>query len=229
MILLRGFSLGHPFVWLTALAVLTVVGFFSLLRSLKAVGELRHFTVQFQQFFRRWFNSGRQDWEAYQWLIANSGRIQREMGTYGEMAHFSDGRVQVTNYPLLYNAIPTIRDLSAHNDFGLEFARINWFGERVDEALIRYGGALDEQERDVRALLRNPLVWFREGVRLVLALPFSLLWWLGIFSAASLAALTQGRTFRLSAGLVALIGFIAAIFGIVSGWHDMTEFISKLL
>jgi hypothetical protein len=50
------------------------------------------------------------------------------------------------------------------------------------DVLVRYSGTLDEWDQDSRKDLKNPIVWFREGVRTVIAIPFRFLKFLGILS-----------------------------------------------
>ncbi len=65
--------------------------------------------------------------------------------------------------------------------------------------------------------LRNPIVWFREGVAVILLLPVRLLRSLGLLSESGSASVARSALFRLVAGLVALIGLLASFIELVLG------------
>ena len=223
------FLQAHPYGSLATIVVVNLWGLLSILNALRFGLGLENASTDFQRTFRNWSNSGRQDYRAYEKLIGNSAKIQNEMGDYGLMARLVDRGTEYRNYPVILNALPTIKNLHVNNKFGMETERINWFTERVDEALIRYRSAISDRQSALRSQLRNPIIWLREGTRLLLALPFSLTGWLGIVSSGTTSAITLNPIFRAFAGLLAAIGFVASIFSIVSGWHDVKSLLDGWL
>lgn len=95
----------------------------------------------------------------------------------------------------------------------------------LQDTLVRYIGTLDDVREGIVSALKNPLVWLGEGVRVVIALPFSVLAWLGMMSQRRADLITAGGIFKLASGLVGTIGFLSGVMGIVLGWDQFLSFL----
>src|SRR5438067_10931687 len=125
--------------------------------------------------------------------------------------------------------LPEIRRLAADNEFGLWNNLIEQYAHTFDEALIRYIGSFEEQRNELATSARNPVIWFREGIRLLIASPILILVWLGVFGTSTLYRLTHGLVFKLLATTASLLAFVSAVFSIVLVWDDMQKLIFRWL
>ncbi len=109
--------------------------------------------------------------------------------------------------------------------FGRE---IIYYVQTIEDVLRRYTGTIDEKVTSKKAPLRNPLIWFTEGVKSILAFPLYILVSFGIFGTKLLESIVNSNLFKILSGLVALIGFASAIITIVVGYEDFISIIKEL-
>ena len=50
---------------------------------------------------------------------------------------------------------------------------------RVDDVLLAFVSAINNLTDEKKKDLKNPLIWLREGVRFIVTIPISLLYWSG--------------------------------------------------
>lgn len=103
------------------------------------------------------------------------------------------------------------------------------YATSIQEAIVRYAGVLEDREDEFTKSIRNPVIWFREGVRMIVGLPLSLLGWLGALSEKSVSTLTSSKVFRIFSALVGIVGFVSAVMGIVLGWEQFLTMIKSWL
>jgi hypothetical protein len=192
--------------------------------------ERRAFADQFRSKFFSYVNSGGRDTSAYTWLIAASTKMQAEMGGFGIYDHFCGPGFQATNFAIIMNGVPGIRDWFGKNqrDRGIWQDQINGYIQLVDDAIVRYLGSLEYVLTHLPSRW-NPVIWFREGIKAWIASPLTLLSWFGVIGAATVSQLVGSKPFQAFGGIAAVISFMSGIFGIVLGWEDMHKFVSKLL
>ena len=85
-------------------------GLFEIVRERRELEQCRAFATEFRSRFITYSKNPSQEFQTYTWLIANSPQMQMEMGDMGILHHFIDGRYSVTNYPIILNLLPTIRN-----------------------------------------------------------------------------------------------------------------------
>jgi hypothetical protein len=153
--------------------------------------------------------------------------MQRELGGHGIMAMFKPpfANVEYRDYQVVVNMLPEYRQ--AAGDFILQRNQAPQYASAIRDVLVRYSGVLSEAQEDVRGELRNPLVWFREGVRAILATPVKVLENFGILTPETSATVTASRLLRVASGVVALVGLIAALVQIVTGWDATLAFLRR--
>ena len=83
--------------------------------------------------------------------------------------------------------------------------------------------------QDFLSRIKNPLVWFREGVKIILLLPLSILNQLGLFSNKFYYKLKSSLFFKITSSLIAIIGFVSSIVTIVLGWNKFYQIIKSIL
>src|SRR3984893_19268522 len=103
-------------------------GLFQLRKERRSLETRRAFATEFRSRFHAYASNPEQEFQTYTWLIANSPQMQMEMGGLGILEHFTDGRYSVTNYPIILNMLPTIRNAvdNDHRYHGL-------FGEDINK------------------------------------------------------------------------------------------------
>jgi hypothetical protein len=99
----------------------------------------------------------------------------------------------------------------------------------IGETLGRYFGLSADLIRERQRELRNPLVWFREGVRALLLWPVQLLESLGLGSGSRTASLARSSAFQTISGAVAVISFVASVIEILLGWEQTVDAVRGLL
>src|SRR5215469_2309798 len=203
----------------SGLFLFCAVGLFKIVKVRRHFRQRRTFANEFREKFSKYVNNPVQELPTFNWIIANSPQMQIEMGNYAIYSHFRDARGEYTNYPIIMNIPLEIRllfdGIPRHGN--LFQSHLNQYISMVDQAILRYFGYLDFTLKNSLSDLRNPVIWFREGIRVAIASPLSLLHWLGVLSAATVSRLTGHSAFKALAGIASVIGFVSAIFGIVTG------------
>jgi hypothetical protein len=196
-------------------------------RRLRAILARKSFLHDFAERFSRYLQSHGQDDTLYVELTQRVGRMQMELGPHGIMAMYRPpfANYAYTNFQVLINLLPEFRQAAA--SWGLE-NQARQHADTIRDVLLRYSGDLDTIEQSARSDLRNPVVWFREGVGGVLSIPFRLLGSLGILTPSIESAITGSVLLRLASGVVALITLLAAIVQILTGWEASIAFLRKL-
>jgi hypothetical protein len=216
-----------PGIWfLLALASLFVIGFVALLRSASKVESNLEFTAEYREKFHAFVDQD--DSSAYAWLTLNANRMQAQMGSEGLMTFkppFANHMIQ--NYPVVLNVLPEVR--KCLTDELLSRTLLNQYASLLDETLMRYQGSLLERHRQAVGLVKNPVVWLASGIRSVLAVPIWFLASAGVLPRSFASRILGSSVYRVLSGLVATIGFISAIVGLVTGWEQFAVILRKLV
>jgi len=159
--------------------------------------------------------------ENYSWLLRHSYEMQADMGEFGVMGYRpAYERYVIPNCPVVLNCLPQMR-----RTLELEFSGGSAFeehGAMLQEAILRYAGALEGQAREMNGLLRNPIVWFRYGIQLLLLIPFMILRSLGLRMIPENGVLQNQSAFRAFAAVAAIAAFCSSVVTIVAGWDKVS-------
>lgn len=209
-----------------AVTLLAAVGFARLFRIALRIGDRIVFATEFLEQFQKYAASRGQDTEAYGWLVHRSTKMQQHMGDAGVYAYYKPpfANYRVTNYPIILNGIPELRqayEAGYMSDVGGQIA------SALQESFVRYMGQLDDLRESHIREMKNPFVWLREGVRLIIASPVYLLSWMGLVGESTASAFIQSRLFKVVSGLVTLVGLIASVMTIVLGWDQFLKLIGR--
>jgi hypothetical protein len=214
-------ALSDRTVLLLLLALSCGLGLLRLVRSKLRLSEEMAFAAEFMQKLKAYVESNGSDTESYGWLTHRSNKMQQKMGYHGVYASYRPpyANFQYPNYPIILNMLPELRktfedDVLRRSDLPHQYA------VSIQEAVIRYDGVLEDREDEILKNIRNPVIWFREGVRMIVALPVSLLGWLGALSEKSVLTLTSSKVFRIFAAVVGFVSFVSAVMGITLGWEQ---------
>ena len=161
-------------------------------------------------------DSNGNDTITYGWLLLRSNKMQNLLGPQGIIHHFKPpfANYAYKNYPVILNMIPEVRKFIG----GISVKYAHEYAITIRECIIRYAGTLEDLADILYKELFNPFIWIRETFQIVTALPFFLLNWFGIISTSALRSITSNILFKLSSGFIAVVGFLSAIIGIITGW-----------
>lgn len=129
----------------------------------------------------------------------------------------------IKNYPIILNMVPEIRRLFAQDEFRLFHRMVGDYACMVDEALLRYVGALVDALNESRRRLLNPFIWFRLSVEQLLSVPVLMLKWSGLIGAGVIAAVQGNILFRGLSAAITFIGLISSAVTILLGWSDTVK------
>lgn len=195
-----------------------------ILKDLDFAREYRDKFVEFvNHYFKnndRWSNKGNIDGETYVWLTMNVNKIQNKVGGFGIMTYKpAYQNYMINNYQLIVNTLPLFREGKVEN----------FDANSVDDCLLRYLGHLEGNTQESLKNLKNPIIWFREGIREILSIPILLLSWFGIFSTRTVNRIIDSAFFKIIAGLFALVTFISGVVTIIVGYKETLTFFQRFL
>lgn len=204
-----------------ALVLVLSLGLLSLIREKSHVSEDIAFSDEFMHKLKAYVESNGRDNEPYAWLTHRSSKMQKILGAYGVYASYRlpYANLQYQNYPIILNILPELRK-TLEDKFLSRGGLAQQYAFSLQETIIRYGGVLEDRENEFFKSIRNPVVWFREGIRIIVALPLSILEWFGILSEKSVSALISSKAFRLCTAFFGIVSFVSAVMGIALGWEQ---------
>jgi hypothetical protein len=214
-----------------ALAVCGVcaIGYFSLRAAHRRLLATMSLTADFLQHLQRFLQTRAADSENYSWLLRNSYELQANMGEFGIMGQFhaAYSRQIVQNWPIVINSLPAMRR-SLERDFGSGTEEFIEYGALMQEAILRYVGPLENQDREARSQLKNPVIWFRYGIQWLIFSPFTILRWLGIHSIPEQGKLGRNPVLRFLSIVASIVAFVSTLVTIIAGWDHVKLFLDHL-
>lgn len=200
------------------LGILTT-GFIRIRQAMSKLLDERDEVHRYIQAFGRYNTSNGADGEAYGELIDRSVRIQQVMGPLGIMRNYVApfGRFVAAKYEIIMNGVPAMRHEMDRFAGGRDYRNL------VGEALGRFIGWAEDRIQVKAREIRNPVIWFREGVAGLLLLPVWLLQSVGLLSPSGTARFAASPLFRYLTGLVSLLGFIATLIEITLGGENALD------
>lgn len=208
------------------LILIFLIGFFKVYRRLNKAKTDLIFSFEFLEKLKTYLDSNGNDTSTYGWLLNRSNKMQNTLGGYGIIHQFKPpfANYAYKNYPIILNMIPEVRK----NMESISMKYAHEYAITIQECIIRYAGTVEDLIESLMNELLNPFVWIRETFQIITALPFFLLNWFGIISVSALRSITSNIFFRLLSGFFAVVGFLSAIIGILTGWEKFTAVLSAL-
>lgn len=220
------------------LIVVCIFGFIKVFLSKRESENEKNFAISYLNKYREFSNDLIKDnynSDTYEWLKLNSAKMQTQMGEYGIAQAYKPAFSDLIyhNYQVIVNGISRIRDL--HRQVGTIGVR-SGLGANVlydeisgiDDMLLTYIGAKDNHVSNKVKEMKNPIVWLREGVRTVVTLPISIMFWSGIIHYGTYNTLVNNFFVNLISFLVASIGLVSSIVTIVTGYEPFMQIIDKI-
>lgn len=216
---------------LSMIAFLLAVGFTRVLREVLRGEEKIKDISNFLNKFGKYVQSQGSDYEAYLWLIQKSPKIQAMLGGYGEASLFRPpfANFAYRDYQIIVNVIPEIRKEFEDDAYLRNTRALNEYIALVRDSLLRFVGVLNDELETKKKKLKNPVIWFSEGVSWLLLLPFSLVQWVGLLSERLVNGIANHVLFKIMAGLASLLGVISTLMTIMLGWGAFLSAIQNLL
>lgn len=212
---------------LLILAGLAGLGLVVLMRAYYHIRKRRSFTSEVFERFQQAATAqqeGEVDEEATTWLTYHADRMQQYLVEQGIVTY----EPAVTEYPgltpeddatmmrgraLLLDAIPQFR--TPHADPRTL--------DRVNDLLVRYLGATEEEQRRRGWRLLNPLLWLREGIRAVLLSPLYLLHGFDLVRATTVRRVGGAVLVKVLVLIVYLTLVLGAGAVLAFGWEEVVE------
>lgn len=167
-----------------------------------------------------WSQKGNVDQEQYIWLTKNVNTMQSYLGYIGTLHYVAPFQLYtINNYQILINTIPKFRN-SQVKEYDINAA---------DDCLVRYIGVVEKKLDYDKKDLKNPIIWFKEGIHDIMSLPLFVFSWFGIISNKSLSKFMTNTVYKFITGIIALVTLISGIVTIIQGKEATFEMINKLL
>jgi len=207
------------------LGVIFSIGFITNLREFLQYKKRDDFAYEYFNNLKKYIESGGNDNISFTWLTSKSSKIQNQMGTFGIVGYKPPGANYIhNNYQLIVNGLSELRQNYSERYIMDRLA--NEMAATLQEALIRYIGHLEDKVEASKSNLFNPIIAFREGVRLILAIPFKLLGWFGIVSMSIIYSFTTSTIFKIFSGIAAIVALLGTVMSLVLGWSDFVKIIT---
>ncbi len=194
---------------LAILIAILAIGIWRIVARLIGARQQARLTRDFRARFHAFANSSGEDTQAYERLAFLAERMANAMGSHAlvDATPPFTGR-SAKKYVTVLQFIPELRMHFADErggGFGVGNDGASWIYHTIDDALIRFLGALDATAKSSAKKLINPVAWLSEGMERLIALPVYLFGAFGLVEAGRAAEIEQRTAFRAIAGLAALI------------------------
>ncbi|MDR3667717.1 MAG: hypothetical protein P4L35_12810 [Ignavibacteriaceae bacterium] len=225
--------MGKIISFFVAFVLLILMGFILKRQKISKVVSRFKYTLDYYKNFvellNEVFQSKRINQEKYIWLTEKVNAMQRELGDSGIMHYYSDPLQGFTakEYQLLINFLPEISSYIHEFDNSIMLERFNSSARWCTDMFIRHQGDLKEMIENENKILYNPLSCFAEAIRCIVALPFSILYWLGILSEGMLYRIKHSWFLKFVNAIVILIGLIGSIITISLGWDGFQKLLNN--
>ena len=211
-----------------AIIIIILIGLVSIIFELNRITDKYNFASEYLEKFIEFVNSKGKKTSEYNWLILKSEKMQSQLGRSGLISYKMAGSHQfIPNYPVILNFIPDIKS-ELDKNYILSVDNFNYTINQVRECLLRHIGVMEEFKNDKSKEIRNPIIWFREGFKVILILPFSILNQLNLLNDHNYYKIKKSHITKFIASLITLLGFISSIMTISLGYVGFINLIKKL-
>ena len=205
-----------------------LLGLYKIFKVKISLYKKHNFTQQFLDNLNTYTQSRGNDSEAYTWLIHRSKKMQKQLGIEGIFATYRPphSNYQYSNYSIILQILPELRTAFEDRVFSTDSSARHYYSILRD-TLVRHLGSIHDSDELNSSMLKNPVIWLREGMQTLTVFPLTLLNWLGAISNVTVARLTKNRLFQCISVLISIVGFFSAVMGIILGWEQFTEMVKK--
>tara|TARA_R110001599_G_scaffold352834_1_gene588735 strand:+ start:7173 stop:7838 length:666 start_codon:yes stop_codon:yes gene_type:complete len=216
-------------IWLIlAITLLTIWGLIKQAFELKKLNADAAFAGNFLEKLKSYWESGGRDGEAYTWLIHRSYKMQANLGAIGILEGYSPPyqNVMYRQYPIVLNVLPELRRVLGDELLSKHLAED--YVHLLRDTCIRSLGVIDDRQESLSKDLKNPVIWFRTGIRDLMALPAYLLSWVGLIKPQTTEKILASILFSMVSGLMSLLSILSAIITVAIGWETFSKLVSRI-
>ncbi|MCK1997486.1 hypothetical protein MPH47_09680 [Psychrobacillus psychrodurans] len=226
--------------WIAIIILITIVmiGVIKVLRDWSEHQKNLKFTSDFINKFREFGNdlfNKNFNQENYQWLKLNSFKMQSLSGDFGVARTFKPAGANYffKGYQIIINGVTEVKNIyqrmsSSFGGLSFEWQMLQESIGMIDDALLSYFGFLENKSEQKFKAIKNPLIWFREGIQFIVTLPISLVYWSGIINYGAYSKVYNNIFVKLISLTVGVIAFISSIITIVTGYVPFSDFMKDL-
>jgi hypothetical protein len=154
------------------------------------------------------------------WLNGRIPKLSDELGGFGVVQYKPAFANYIhNNYALVPNTVLKMATGSAAaQDLQMTMAM-----------LIQHSGRLEDLLKDTFARLKNPVLWFFDGLRSILSIPAWILAGSGVIRATTVQRFKDSRIVRFLTALIAIATLVSTIMSIVLGWAAFLDVVKRVL
>jgi hypothetical protein len=224
----------NKFYPLLTVITLCVIGVLKVVVSFRNTVKEQEFAIEFLNKYREFLKKLFQynvDGELYQWLKLNGLKMQKRINVRGISCGYKPAGANYIfkDYQLILNGISNL--LTEYRQFGDSCFGKNMMRDEatmIDDLLLTYIGELESEYDYGLSEVKNPLIWFREGVRTIVVMPISFLYWSGLIHYRTYSILANNFLVKLITFFIAFIGLIGSIVTIVTGYEPFFKIINVM-
>lgn len=214
--------------WITIVtfSVIALIGFIKKGHEIFCVIKHREWTEQYLEKFGSFISALPRDFnvESYCWLMMNVHKMQKELGDYGIIYNYSYLNIFIARYEILINTLNEISKYWQGNRVSYRWPeqRMAFDLATIMNCFLRYLGHLEECHGKFLSEIKNPFIWFREGMQFIITFFLTWIWcWFGLIEYRSVQRV--GESF-----LMKWIATLSGIVTIIVGWDEVIKKISHL-
>lgn len=213
---------------------LCIIGFVKVVVSLRNTVKEQEFAIEFLNKYRDFsikLFQNKVDGELYQWLKLNGTKMQKRINVSGISCDYKPAGVNyiVKGYQVILNGISNLlTEYRQFGDLGFERNMVRDEATLIDDTLLTYIGGLNSEYDQGLSEVKNALIWLREGIRTIVVIPISLMYWSGLIQYRTYSILANNFLVKLIAFLIAFIGLIGSIVTIVTGYEPFLKIINDI-
>ncbi|MDU4414004.1 hypothetical protein GKD08_06070 [Paeniclostridium sordellii] len=177
--------------------------------------------------FLQSMNKGKVLHSNLEYLNSNSCEVQSIIGELGIATSVINPMLglQYNNYQIIINGVD---EISRSIRIGLINQAID-AGVMMDSSIGKYIGYVDSNRKELISNMKNPFIWLREGIRVIVGFPIYFLYWTGLIQYSSYSKLKSNIVVRFIGVIVGITGFVSAIIGIITGYGPFMQIIKTKL
>lgn len=214
----------NAIIFIVAIAVLGVINIiYRIVKNNKDLNIVFNYQNKLVEFLNS-RSKGTILYDNLDYLNKNSWEVQDIIDAVGMNVSMIDPilGVQYSKYQIIINGVDEItRSLKSSFGRGLDEIPL-----MMHNCLGKYIGYGERNRNELISYLKNPLVWLREGIRIIVGFPIYFLYWTGLIKYSSYSRIKSNILVKFLGFIIGTIGFISAIVTIVTGYEPFINIIT---
>jgi hypothetical protein len=131
----------------------------------------------------------------------------------------------INHFPIITGGLDQLQQYIKDNAL---YRQTNQIAEQMISMLLRTSGIFERKSQQITKSLKNPIISFAIGLRLIITSPFYIFYWFGLFDRFKLQRIEESFIIKSFSFLITLIGLISSIMSILLGWDQIIAFIRRI-